>query len=111
MMKLNHICSHKGIALGFLALLSALMITGCKKSPEKIDLSSTHSTAAETMAASTAAPSSSATAETEPASTAESLTSAGSSQNISTRMNTYSSGKVSIAYPSVTNLPDRKSVV
>ena len=28
MMKLNHICSHKGIALGFLALLSALLITG-----------------------------------------------------------------------------------
>ena len=106
MMKLNHIRSHKGIALGLLALLSTLLITGCKKSPEKIDLSSTHSTAAETMAASTAAPSLSTTAETEPATTAESLPPAGSSQNISTRMNTYSSGKVSIAYPSVTNLPD-----
>lgn len=106
MRKLRHICSYKGTSLCLLALLTALLVTGCKKSPEKIDLSSTHSTAAETMAASTAASTPAATDGTEPATTAESPAPAGSSQNISTRMNTYSSGKVSISYPSVINLPD-----
>lgn len=107
MIKFNYALCHKITILGAVTLASALLITGCKKSPEKIDLSSTHTTEAETMAATTKAPVETTVAATEPVGTtaAEPEPSSGS-KNISTKINTYSSGKVSIAYPSVVNLPD-----
>ena len=103
----NHTLSHKIAIFGTLTLTVALLVTGCKKSPEKIDLSSTHTSEAETMAATTKASEETTVAKTESVETtvAESAPSA-SSKNISTKINTYSSGKVSIAYPSVINLSD-----
>ena len=45
---------HKAAALYAVALTAVILTAGCKKSPEKIDLSSTHTTSAETMASSAA---------------------------------------------------------
>ena len=87
--------------VAFVACLAA----GCRKAPEKIDLSSTHTTVAETMAPDTkpqATPSPSEDVpETEPASNPDP-----GSKNISTKMNTYTSGKASIQYPSLVNMDD-----
>ena len=87
-------------------LLGACLATGCKKKdPDKIDISSIHTTGAETMPAETtkAAP-----PQTEASSTESSAAGAGSQnvKNVSAKLNTYSSGKVSIEYPSVVNLED-----
>lgn len=84
-----------------LVLASTGVITGCKKKTENIDLSSIHTTAAETMAPETTkAPETK--AETKPAET----TAAAGSKSLTTSMNTYTSGKVTIQYPSVSNLDD-----
>ena len=96
--------SRKGAALCVLALTTAALVSGCKKSPEKIDLSSTHTTVAETMAPTTKA-------ETQPETTVPETTEAAAgsgteAKNISTKTNTYSSGNVSIDYPNVINMED-----
>lgn len=111
-------------ALLALALASSALVTGCKKTHrEKIDLSNIQTTAApETMA-----PGTSRAAETkspEPSSPSGGGTSGSTSgnkggstsgnkgggasavKNISTKINTYTSGKVSVEYPSVTNMDD-----
>lgn len=109
-----------------LAIAGAVLMTGCKKNHrEKIDLSNIQTTAAETMApepsqASTAAPGTSASSgdsssggNSSGGSSSGSGTTTGSKggqasavKNISTKINTYTSGKVTIEYPSVTNLDD-----
>lgn len=90
-----------GILL-LLAATSAGMITGCKKKTEKIDLTSIHTTAAETMAPETTkAPE----AETTQAPTTAPAAAA-DSKKLTTVMNTYTAGKVTIQYPSVSNLDD-----
>lgn len=94
----------KGTALCVLALTTAALVSGCKKSPEKIDLSSTHTTVAETMAPTTQA-------ETQPQTTAaetiaETADPGTGAKNISTKTTTYSSGGVSIDYPNVINMED-----
>ena len=88
-------------------MLGACLTTGCKKKePEKIDISSIHTSAAETMPEETT--------KAEPTEKADSSTEAADStgsqnvRNVSTKMNTYSSGKVSIEYPSVVNLDDQE---
>lgn len=96
--------SRKGAALCVLALTTAALVSGCKKSPEKIYLSSTHTTVAETMAPTTKA-------ETQPETTVPETTEAAAGsgtevKNISTKTNTYSSGNVSIDYPNVINMED-----
>jgi len=97
---------HTGFArrAGMVALavvMGACLSTGCKKKkPEKIDLGSIHTSEAETQAPET----------TETASTqAESTTAATeAAKKISAKINTYTSGKVSIQYPSVENLEDQE---
>lgn len=103
----HHFHPHKKTALCALAFSTALLAVGCKKSPEKIDLTSTHTTVAEETMAPTEA-----STETE-AATSEASESADASGNqnagakkISTKTNTYYSGKVSITYPHVMNLSD-----
>lgn len=106
---------------GLTALSCACLMNGCKKKPEKIDLGSTHTTAAETMASETTTTaetvSKTTTAVTLDAAVENAANSNGSSstgngqaasnvKNLSTAMNTYTSGKISIQYPSVTNLED-----
>lgn len=110
------------MAVSLAALSCSLMLGGCKKKPEKIDLSSTHTSAAETMAETTAAPettapaASSAAADTASDAAIENAASSngGSStnsgtgaastvKNLSTKIETYTSGKVSIQYPSLSN--------
>lgn len=116
-------------ALLALALASSALVTGCKKNHrEKIDLSNIQTTAApETMApetsraAGTKAPESSSpsgdgtsgsgssgsTSGHKGGSTSGSKGhSASAVKNISTKINTYTSGKVSVEYPSVTNMDD-----
>ncbi|NBH73163.1 DUF4163 domain-containing protein [Clostridiaceae bacterium] len=101
--------SHKTAALCALALLTAALAAGCKKSPEKVDLTSTHTTAAETMASQeetskeTDATKAQAPEDSQPQETEKGQA---GSKKISTRNNTYSSGKVSITYPGIVNLED-----
>lgn len=101
---------HKTAAVCTLALTAAILTTGCKKSPEKIDLTSTHSTAAETMASPAPKPSRDSTEtdtrETVTATSAPEDTTKVTNKKISTKNNTYSSGKVSITYPSLVNMED-----
>lgn len=105
----------RAVCLCLIALSAASLISGCKKR-EKIDLSSTHTTAAETMAPETSK------AETTAAETTASITLDAAIENaansggektsgngaasvltgLKTKINTYTSGKVSIQYPSVT---------
>lgn len=115
----HHNTPRLAFAVLALAMASAVLMTGCKKNHrEKIDLSNIQTTAAETMAPepsqATAAPETSASSA---GSSSDSSTGSGSSsgnkggqtsavKNISTKINTYTSGKVSIEYPSVTNLDD-----
>lgn len=71
------------------------------QAPDKIDLSTIHTEASEETMASSEAPSSS------PAETMESSKeTASSSTSVSASIETYTSGKVSIQYPVVTNLED-----
>lgn len=100
-----------------LALASTALITGCKKdNREKIDLSGIHTTAApaetmapepETTAASPAAASTEAPSTTEAATTGKKPGSA-TVPNISTKINVYKNGNLSIEYPSVIHLSDAK---
>ena len=99
-------CGKKAVLLSAIAL-AACLAAGCRKAPEKIDLSSTHTTAAETMAPATQPQS------TTPPLMETSAPPAGTdhaegqnNRNISTKMNTYSSGKVAIDYPNITNMAD-----
>lgn len=85
--------------LFLLVLASAGMITGCKKKTEKIDLTSIHTSAAETMAPET-------TKAPEPETTPAETTAPASNNNLTTVLNTYTSGKVTIQYPSISNLED-----
>ena len=100
-----------------LTVTGALLITGCGKKREKIDLSSIHTTAAAETMESQEETGDAAEAETSAATTEVVTTSAAatgdtgkggssSSKNIATRINTYTAGKVSIEYPSVTNMSD-----
>lgn len=108
----------KAAYLCLLALGAACLMTGCKKNKhEKIDLSSTHTTVAETMAPETSAVQTSA-AETTAAITLDAAVENAANSNskkpsgsgsgaattvtsLKTTMNTYASGKVSVQYPSV----------
>lgn len=112
----RHIRSKKTVCLCLIILSAACLMSGCKKKREKIDLSSTHTTAAETMAPETSK------AETTAAETTAAITldpaienAANSGGNMTsgngaattvtglkTKINTYTSGKVSVQYPSVT---------
>lgn len=108
--------SRLAITLLFLAITSASLVTGCKKNHrEKIDLSNIQTTAAETMAPETSQASSTLADKTSAA--ADSLSQSGSAgdgkgsqaaaaKKISTKINTYTSGKITIEYPSVMNLDD-----
>lgn len=101
---------HKAAALYAVALTAVILTAGCKKSPEKIDLSSTHTTSAETMASS-AAPTRDSEPETSSRETAEAASATQESSKVTnkkmtTKSNTYSSGKVSISYPSLVNMED-----
>lgn len=95
-------------ALGLITLSCVCLMTGCKKKHrEKIDLSAVQTTEAapETMAPETTA---SQTHEAEgngsgPAGSAQSSTSV-SKRQVTAQINTYTSGKVSIQYPSIQNL-------
>lgn len=87
-----------GILL-LLVLASTGLITGCKKKTEKIDLTSIHTSAAETMASETTAAPETAQAETTAAAVP-------ANKNITTDINTYTSGKVTIQYPSLSNFDD-----
>ena len=100
-----------------LTMAGAVLLTGCKKNRrEKIDLSNIQTTAAETMAPETsrapsAAPETSApldrsTSGSSGTDTGKKGGQASAVKNISTKINTYTSGKISIEYPSVANLDD-----
>lgn len=98
----KHLTKQTALLL-LLAISGACLATGCKKK-EKLDASSIHTTAAETMATepeteetSTAAePESDAKESTKPA-----------APPVTVKKYTYTSGKVSIEYPSVLNLSNQ----
>lgn len=102
-----------------ITLTATVLMTGCKKnSREKLDLSGIRTTgAAETVAPETSPASTKSQSDTPETSAASSDGSSSSSggktggasaaKNISAKINTYSSGKVSIEYPSVVNMDDR----
>lgn len=97
-----------------LAMTSSILVTGCKKDHrEKIDLSNIQTTAAETMAPETSkAPAAPETSAASGGSTSGNSSDSGKGgstsavKKISTKINTYTSGSISIEYPSVTNLED-----
>lgn len=88
--------------LCLLTLSVACLAAGCGKKREKIDLSDVQETAAETMEDTSAAETESTTAAPE----TTQITVSGSAANISAQINTYTSGKVSIQYPSILNMDD-----
>ncbi len=99
-----------------MALASAVLISGCKGKNEKIDSSNVSSAQTETMAESSAAATSApeisisnptAADNKDKDSTGPDKTNQADTQNISTKTNTYTSGKISIQFPSVTNLKDQ----
>lgn len=100
-MKSPRLCRNTSLCV--LVLSAAVLVSGCKKSPEKIDLTSTHTTEAETMA-----PKAETTAAPRPeATTPETSSDSGAkAKNISTETNTYSSGQVSVTYPGIVNMED-----
>lgn len=114
----RHSNFHAAFAILSLVLTSSIMLTGCKNDKrEKIDLSSIHTTgAAETMAPKTRQPTTEAVSIVPEASEAGEYGSSDTSgiknndlppaSNVSVRINTHTSGKVSIEYPSVVNLTD-----
>lgn len=96
-----------------LSLVCALSLAGCgKKNQDKTDLTSTHTTAAETMSPTTTA------AETKETTAADKETTdaaggetkkddskkAGSASSVTTSIHTYTTGNISIEYPVVSNL-------
>lgn len=93
-------CCKKAVALCLLAVMGAVMLTGCKKK-EKINPASTHTTAAaETMTKEK---------ETEIETTAaatEAVKEDEAAKNITAKKRVYESGKVSIEYPTVVNVAD-----
>lgn len=97
-----------------LAIAGSVMITGCRNKSEKIDSTNAGTANTETMADTTAADESivipeSGTSESgsDAADTADGGTGSQTpAQNTSTRMNTYTSGNISIQYPSIINLND-----
>lgn len=107
-----------------MALTAVCLISGCGKKNEKIDLSSTHTTAAETMAPSSSPKEteSSAGITLEPgidnAVNSNSGTSASGNgsgaavtkNQVKTSLTTYTSGKVSIQYPVVENLDNASDI-
>ncbi len=122
----RHYSRKKAARLCLLAVAAAFLITGCKKDKhEKIDLSSTHTTAAETMAQETSAAETTAVETTaaitldaavENAANANSTKPSGSGSgaasvvtSLKTTVNTYSSGRVSVQYPSVTMDDSKKA--
>lgn len=95
--------------LPLLVLGSSVMIFGCTKKHEEVDLSGIHTTAAvrETMAPTTAAVEVTSSAPTEASQEAD-----GSALNVSAAVETFkdtSHGSVSIQYPVVSNLSDSKT--
>ena len=107
-----------------MALTAVCLISGCGKKNEKIDLSSTHTTAAETMAPSSSPKEteSSAGITLEPgidnavnsnSGTSASGNGSGSAvtkNQVKTSLTTYTSGKVSIQYPVVENLDNASDI-
>ena len=107
-----------------MALTAVCLISGCGKKNEKIDLSSTHTTAAETMAPSSSPEEteSSAGITLEPgidnavnsnSGTSASGNGSGSAvtkNQVKTSLTTYTSGKVSIQYPVVENLDNASDI-
>ncbi len=102
----HHLHTHKKTALCALAFSTAILAVGCKKSPEKIDLTSTHTTAAETMAPTETPDETEATTAEISESSDDAANGGAGAKKVSTKTNTYYSGKVSIAYPDVLNLSD-----
>lgn len=111
-----HISKRAAMLCG-MALLGACLMTGCKKKHEKIDLSSISSSSAETMAenheeeskeieSSSAESSEDAISIGQSGSGASSVQGSSSSRKVYTKQNTYTSGNVTILYPSVQNLDD-----
>ncbi|MGL5436668.1 MAG: hypothetical protein ACRDBO_14895 [Lachnospiraceae bacterium] len=101
-----------------LALASTCMITGCKSNYEKINVSGSQSHQEETMTDTSAVESGVSVQETSTANSSADDTDAegtagsdkgnsSSVQNISSKMNTYKSGNISIQYPSVIHLKDQ----
>ena len=84
-------------------LLSGLCLAAGCRSKNNVDLSSAHTTGAETMAPETEAETEAETAEEE-TSQAEGSSRPDSSRGLSTSMETYTSGNISIQYPSVSGL-------
>ena len=112
----------RAAAAGLMALTAACLISGCGKKNEKIDLTSTHTTAAETMAPETTQKETTA-AETitlEPAidhaangnagTSASGNGSASSASQIKTTLATYTNGKISLQYPVIENLDNASSI-
>lgn len=108
--------SRKMLTLCLIILSAACLMSGCKKKREKIDLSSTHTTAAETMAPETSKAETTA-AETTAAITLDAAIENAANSNgektsgngaattvtgLKNKINTYTSGKVSVQYPSIT---------
>ncbi|MCD8120917.1 MAG: DUF4163 domain-containing protein [Clostridiales bacterium] len=91
--QMNRTNTKKAALACALALSAAVFAAGCGKK-ESEDLTSTHTTAAETIAEETSA------AETEPTLSLETTADTGSSTE------TYTSGKVSIQYPVINSLDD-----
>lgn len=93
-----------------IALACTVSLYGCKsKSADKLDLSSTHTTAASTQAApkDTMAPTTASSSTEETTEEAAKTTTAPSSAlRVTSALKTYSSGNVSIQYPQVSNLTD-----
>ena len=96
-----------------LSLVCALSLAGCgKKNQDKTDLTSTHTTAAETMSPTTTA------AETKETTAADKETTdaaggetkkddskkADSASSVTTSIHTYATGNISVEYPVVSNL-------
>ncbi len=90
----------KATAPLFLAFAASCMMAGCK-GREKIDLSSTHTTAAETMAQTSQDAKATEEAPTEEISVPAADTAIGNSGSGQARLEIYQSGQVSIEYPSV----------
>lgn len=94
-----------------LSLLCILSLAGCgKKNQDKTDMTSTHTTAAETMSPTTTAAEAK---ETTTAPAADSQTGetkkedakkAGSTSSVTTSIHTYTKGNISVEYPVVSNL-------
>ncbi len=108
MKKYTHHPKLRKTTILFLTAVSVSCIaSGCKKEEhEKIDLSTVHTTAAETMAETTASETSQADADIQ---LGDSSSDQADAHNVSTTLQTYEKGEVSIQYPSVVNLDNGKA--